>query len=104
MFHNSFCFETARKYAFIQSKKILNGAAHVRPNITGKTPYGVFQPSAPDGFKGALNYFSRNGNGNIISGGNYWTAIDLDASKDNAIYSASSIQPISGYSLMIIKE
>ena len=62
------------------------------PNIVGQTTYGVFQGSAPNGFQGALYYTGRNGTGNIISGGNYWTAIGLDASKSNATYSGTNVQ------------
>lgn len=73
------------------------------PNISGKTTYGVFQASAPSGFQGALNYGERNGTGNIISGGNYWTSITFDASQSSTIYTGESIQPKSSYTLIMIK-
>ena len=53
------------------------------PNITGQTTYGVFQVSAPSGYQGALYEASWSGTGNIVSGGNHWTSIGLDASKDD---------------------
>ena len=62
------------------------------PNIAGQTPYGVFQPSAPNGFQGALYYVDRNGNGNIISGGNYWTSLGFDASKSDSTYAGDKVQ------------
>ena len=73
------------------------------PNITGQTPYGTFQGSAPSGFIGALYNAGRNGQGNLISGGNYWTSIGLDASKSASVYAGSAVQPSALQTLCCIK-
>lgn len=73
------------------------------PNITGQTTYGTFQGSAPSGFIGALYNAGRNGQGNLISGDNYWTSIGLDASKSASVYAGSVVQPSALQVLACIK-
>ena len=73
------------------------------PNIVGQTTYGVFQGSAPSGFIGALYNAGRNGQGNLISGGNYWISIGLDASKSASVYAGSAVQPSALQVLVCIK-
>ena len=73
------------------------------PNIVGQTTYGVFQPSAPSGYQGALYEVSWSGTGNIISGGNHWASIGLDASKSASVYAGSAVQPSALQALCCIK-
>ncbi len=73
------------------------------PNITGQTTYGTFQGSSPSGFIGALYNAGRNGQGNLISGGNYWTSIGLDASKSDSTYESDKVQVSSLQVLACIK-
>ena len=92
-----FCLETARKYAVIQIKKILNDATDVRPNITGKSIY------SPDVVDGAIEIYeeSRWGLNSQTGGGRF---CNFDASQSNSRFGLSdSIQPYSAYTFMIIK-
>lgn len=50
-----------------------------------------------------MYYVDRNGTGNIISGGNYWTSIGLDASKSASVYAGSAVQPSALQVLVCIK-
>lgn len=99
-----FCLETARKYAVIQIKKILNDAADVRPNISGTTK--ILRPEGYNGSEdtGSL-YLSDFGNEGA-SGNDYprRATLNLDSSLSSTLYkNIETIQPLSGYTLIIIK-
>ena len=68
------------------------------PNITGYTGR-----AANDGMYGANGAFYQITKTGVGSSGNGSQYLAFDASKANSTYSGSTLQPSSGYSLMIIK-
>ena len=68
------------------------------PNITGYT--GRAASDGMYGANGAFYKITKNGVGSSGNGNQY---LAFDASKSNSIYSGSTLQPSSGYVLIIIK-
>ena len=73
------------------------------PNITG-TFYQDSNAGANGYTTGAFSY-THGSRDNLATSPNHSTGyVEMDASKASELYSKQTIQPISGYSLMIIKE
>lgn len=75
---------------------------YVRPNITSLRQY----VPAWDGTETGAIHFESLGYGPLSggSGGPMPCTMTLDASSSNTLYTGDTIQPLSGYALIIIKE
>lgn len=75
----------------------------VRPNISGKIgPFRMWATKV-DPQSGALYAENRGNCGWAQTGGDLTINVQVDASKSDSIYSGSTLQPSSGYVLIIIK-
>lgn len=75
----------------------------IRPVILGPNITGYTGRAANDGMYGANGAFYKLTKNGVGSSGNGNQYLAFDASKSNSTYSGSTLQPSSGYVLIIIK-
>ena len=78
-------------------------SADIRPNIMGTFYQDV--NAKIDGYTTGAFSYTGGSRSNLATSPNHSSGyVEMDASKASELYSKQTIQPISGYSLMIIKE